>query len=158
MRTKYRLFSSKPHKAGPQKPEQLFPDGRTAGSPVRLAILCAAVGLLTCCAVYGQEFRATISGAILDPAGAVIPNAKVVATEINTGTRVQTVSDAAGQYALPFLAPGDYDVSVEAAGFKEVIRKGVHVGAGDHQYHPALSHVLRRPAYGLHSDQEQLLQ
>jgi hypothetical protein len=97
MKTKFRLLSNRPHKACPQQPEQLCPDGRTARSPVRLASLCAALGLLTCCAVYRQEFRATISGAILDPAGAVIPNAKVIATEINTGTRVQTVSDAAGQ-------------------------------------------------------------
>ncbi|HWZ29991.1 MAG TPA: carboxypeptidase-like regulatory domain-containing protein [Bryobacteraceae bacterium] len=82
--------------------------------------------------VFSQEFRSTLSGAITDPTGAAVPNAKVLATEERTGTKLQTVSDAAGQYVLPFLAPGEYSISVQFAGFKEFIRKSVHVGSGDH--------------------------
>jgi hypothetical protein len=80
----------------------------------------------------GQEFRATISGVVTDPDGAAIVGAKVTLQEIHTGTKVQTVTDEAGQYTAPFLQPGDYDISVHMTGFKESIRKAVNVGSGDH--------------------------
>jgi len=83
-------------------------------------------------ALFAQEFRGTISGSVTDPTGAAIPAAKVTVTEEHTGTKIPTVSDSAGQYAATFLLPGDYDIAVEAPGFKEALRKGVHVGAGDH--------------------------
>src|SRR5579863_5624501 len=83
-------------------------------------------------ALFCQEFRGTISGAVTDPTGAMIAGAKVTITETQTGTKMETVSDNAGQYNVPFLLPGDYLISVKTAGFKEFLRKGVHLGAGDH--------------------------
>ena len=82
--------------------------------------------------LLGQEFRGTVSGVVTDPAGAAVAGAKVTVSEIHTGTRIQTVSDGVGQYAAPFLQPGDYDIAVRASGFKEFVRKQVHVGSGDH--------------------------
>jgi len=79
-----------------------------------------------------QEFRSTVSGVIADPAGGRVPNAKVTATEERTGTKVQTVSDSAGQYTLPFLLPGIYDIQVQADGFKEFTHKAINVGSGEH--------------------------
>jgi hypothetical protein len=96
----------------------------------RLAFIAAV--LLWGSAAQAQEFRGTISGAIIDPTGANIPNAKILATETKTGTRIESVSDASGNYTLPFLAPGDYSISVKVDGFKEYFRKSIHVGAGDH--------------------------
>jgi hypothetical protein len=93
-----------------------------------LAVLALSVPL----ALFSQEFRGTISGVVTDPTGSVIPGAKVVVTETHTGTKIPAESDAAGQYTAPFLLPGDYDITVKTAGFKEAVRKGVHVGAGDH--------------------------
>ena len=92
----------------------------------------ALVAFLVPVALFSQEFRGTISGAVTDPTGAAVPGAKVIVTEIHTGTKVPTVSDSAGQYTAPFLLPGDYDVAVQAPGFKSFTRKGIHVGAGDH--------------------------
>src|SRR5260370_33334030 len=83
-------------------------------------------------AVFGQEFRGTISGAITDSAGAVIPNVKVMATETRTGAKTPTVSDAAGQYTIPFLAPGEYQIEVQAPGFKAIVRKGIELASSDH--------------------------
>ena len=83
-------------------------------------------------AAFCQEFRGTISGAVSDTTGAMIAGAKIVATETRTGTRAQTVSDTSGQYTIPFLAPGDYQISATAAGFKEYVRKDLHLGSGDH--------------------------
>src|ERR1035438_2511700 len=92
----------------------------------------ALVAFFIPAALFCQEFRGTISGAVTDPTGAALPGAKVTVIEIHTGTKVPTVSDSAGQYTAPFLLPGDYDIEVQAAGFKSLTRKGVHVGAGDH--------------------------
>ncbi len=93
------------------------------------AAICTLLAALAC---YAQESRGTISGAVTDPTGAAVAGAKVVATEVRTGTRVQTVSDSGGQYTLPFLASGQYDLSASVQGFKEFVRKGIQVGAGDH--------------------------
>jgi len=82
--------------------------------------------------MHSQEFRGNISGAVTDPTGAAIPGAKVVVTEVHTGTRIQTVVESTGQFTAPFLLPGDYDISVQTQGFKEAVRKGVHLGAGEH--------------------------
>ncbi len=92
-------------------------------------LLALAVLAVPC---FSQEFRSTLSGAITDPSGASVAGAKVTVTEDRTGTKSQTVSDVAGQYTLPFLAPGEYTVSVQASGFKEFIRKSIHVGSGEH--------------------------
>jgi hypothetical protein len=88
--------------------------------------------LLVPAAIFCQEFRGTLSGSVTDPTGAVIAGAKVTITETQTGTKIDTVSDNAGQYTAPFLLPGDYQISVKLQGFKEFLRKGVHLGAGDH--------------------------
>ncbi len=82
-------------------------------------------------ALFSQEFRGTMTGSITDATGALIAGAKVTVSETQTGAKVETVSDSAGQYTAPFLAPGDYQIAVRMTGFKEFIRKGVHVGAGD---------------------------
>src|SRR5579884_1740343 len=92
----------------------------------------AVFALLATAACYAQESRGTISGAVTDPTGAAIAGAKVTGTEVRTGTKVQTVSESTGQYTLPFLSTGDYTVSASIQGFKEFVRRGIQVGAGDH--------------------------
>ena len=92
----------------------------------------AAFAVIFTSFLAAQEFRGTITGTITDPAGAVVPSARVVATEVSTGTKSQTVSESSGSYTLPFLAPGDYDISVQVTGFKESVRKAIHVNAGAH--------------------------
>ncbi len=79
-----------------------------------------------------QEFRATVSGAVTDPTGAVIADAKITATETGTNAKTQTVSDSRGEYTIPFLAPGEYELSAEAAGFKRFVRQQIQLGPGDH--------------------------
>jgi hypothetical protein len=88
--------------------------------------------LLLACFAFAQEFRGTLSGAVSDASGARIANAKVTVTETKTGTTIKTVSDSAGQYTIPFLLPGVYDVSAEAAGFKTFLHKDVPLGAAEH--------------------------
>jgi Carboxypeptidase regulatory-like domain/TonB dependent receptor len=65
---------------------------------------------------WGQS-TATLSGIVTDPTGAVIPNAQVTVHSLSTGLDRALVTDGAGIYVAPSLQPGDYNVSVTAAGF-----------------------------------------
>ena len=93
--------------------------------------LLAAV-LLVSALSYAQEFRGAIGGIITDATGATVVGAKIVVSETRTGTRYSAVSDSSGKYDALFLLPGDYEVTVQASGFKESIRSNIHVGSGDH--------------------------
>lgn len=108
----------------------------------RIARFGVVLGLVIFCLTgwgRAQEFRGTISGAITDPSGAVVPGAQVVVKETHTGTVSRTKSDAAGQYVVPFLLPGDYSITVTAQGFETTTRNGVTVEA---QAHPIVDMKL----------------
>ncbi len=79
-----------------------------------------------------QEFRATISGTVTDPSGAVVPGASVEVREKGTGAISRTTSDGAGQYVVPFLLPGDYSITVKAAGFQTLNRSNITLQAQEH--------------------------
>src|ERR1051326_3678394 len=51
---------------------------------------------------------AQISGAVRDPSGAAVPNAKVTATQTDTGLVRSTVSGGEGNYVLTNLPVGPY--------------------------------------------------
>src|SRR5262249_33238148 len=90
------------------------------------------IWLIVGATLRAQETRATISGTTLDPSGAVVPNANVTAVEIRTGVRISTVSDSTGNYNIPFLAPGEYELSAEATGFGHFVRRGIVLATGSH--------------------------
>jgi hypothetical protein len=98
---------------------------------MKTRILFASV-LLVGGVLFAQEYRGTFSGSVTDAQGAAIPNAKVVVTETQTGTKASTVSGVTGEYTIPFLAIGTYDIAAEAAGFKKFTQKGVTLSAGEH--------------------------
>ena len=99
---------------------------------VRYQVVFAALfTLMLPLAISAQEFRGAISGAVTDATGGTVAGAKVTVTETNTNTKIETVTESTGQYTAPFLLPGDYEVAVRMAGFKEFVRKGIHVGAGE---------------------------
>lgn len=103
--------------------------------PLLLCILFLLPG-----AASAQEFRGTISGTLADSGGALVPNADITIRETNTGTVNQTKSDNAGQYVAPFLLPGEYEITVKAAGFETIVRKGVKLQA---QEHPVINLTLQ---------------
>ncbi|HLJ78534.1 MAG TPA: carboxypeptidase regulatory-like domain-containing protein, partial [Acidobacteriaceae bacterium] len=79
-----------------------------------------------------QEFRGTISGTVTDTSGAVIPGAEVTVREVRTGTVAHTTTDGAGQYTIPFLLPGQYELTVSATGFQKLVHSNVPLSAQDH--------------------------
>ena len=74
--------------------------------------------LLTASMLYAQTPTGTIDGIVRDSTGALVPNAEVLVRNTSTGLSVARTSDAGGRYAAPLLLPGNYEVTVTAAGFR----------------------------------------
>ena len=85
--------------------------------------------MLLLCGVYAlaQSDRGTITGTILDPAGAVVPNAPIEAKNTATGAVYHVAGSETGNYTLSQLPVGTYEISVSTPGFKKAVRGGVEV-------------------------------
>ena len=88
---------------------------------VRRVLFCTVIPLIA------QRDRGTITGAISDPAAAIIAGAKVVAQHTETGTTSETQTTSTGNYTLPAITAGVYDVSVTATGFSRLLQRAVRV-------------------------------
>jgi hypothetical protein len=66
--------------------------------------------------MLGQGPTGTLQGRVLDPSGAVIPQAQVTVTS-PAGKTISTAADAAGSYQVRGLAAGDYTVNATTPGF-----------------------------------------
>jgi hypothetical protein len=77
----------------------------------------------------GQE--ATILGTSTDPSGAVVPHVAIIVTNADTGAIRTLVTNDAGQYVVPGLLIGKYDLKAQAAGFKVEEYKGVVLNVND---------------------------
>ncbi len=91
------------------------------------------LGLLVLTAAPGRAqvtFYGRIAGAVVDPSGAVVPGASVVATNDATGLKHTTVSSGEGGFALPQVTAGSYTVHVTATGFRPAVYKDVKVNPG----------------------------
>ena len=84
------------------------------------ALLTLLLALASVPPAYAQSDRGSITGTVTDPTGAVVPNAKVTATSLDTGETREVATGDEGSYTLPQLAAGRWRVSVEAQGFKSV--------------------------------------
>jgi hypothetical protein len=82
-------------------------------------------------AAWAQEFRASISGEVLDSSGAPVSGVKITARHRATNLTYEATSNDAGRYLLSFLQAGDYSVGAERAGFKKFVRDGVKLLLSD---------------------------
>jgi Carboxypeptidase regulatory-like domain len=74
---------------------------------------------LTSAVAYGQVDTGTISGAVRDRSGAIIPNAEVIIRNAGTGQVQHLTTNSDGLYVSLPLYAGQYDLEVEARGFKK---------------------------------------
>jgi hypothetical protein len=65
------------------------------------------------------------TGLVTDSTGAVVPKARVTAHNVSTGVDKGVVTNGSGDYSVPFLDPGVYDVRAEAANFKTVDKTAI---------------------------------
>ncbi len=80
--------------------------------------------------LYGQEYRALVSGQVNDPSGRVIPGATVTAVDKATGVRYTAKANGSGTYALNYLLPGPYQLTASAPGFKRKVYSNVTLETG----------------------------
>src|SRR5258706_9979411 len=90
------------------------------------------IALLATTTLFGQEFRGTFSGSVTDSQGAAIPKVKITARETQTGNKSETFTSSTGEYSIPFLNPGEYEITAELAGFKVSKRSGLTLSIGEH--------------------------
>ncbi|MDZ7637014.1 MAG: carboxypeptidase regulatory-like domain-containing protein [Bryobacterales bacterium] len=92
--------------------------------------------LLVCFAisspVWGQG-TVTIFGIVQDGSGALIPGAEVSVTNTRTGVGRTTVSNESGNYIVTQLPIGDYNLRVQAEGFKAYVQQGISVQVDDNR-------------------------
>src|SRR5260370_35819604 len=98
---------------------------------MRNALFAALVALIPGL-LSAQEFRATLSGSITDRQGAAIAKARVIATEMQTRDKSETLTETTGEYTIPFLKPGAYQLTVEAPGLKKPVRQGLVLETAEH--------------------------
>ncbi|MBB5062440.1 TonB-dependent receptor [Granulicella mallensis] len=101
-------------------------------STVRLSIAAAVLALTAwgtfpglfpgAGVAYAQNTNATIRGEVLDPTGALVPNAKVLIVNQDTGVTVfNGVTDSSGDFVAPQVIPGTYRVTVTSPGLKQAV-------------------------------------
>ncbi len=79
----------------------------------------ALAALLAAGALLAQTGAGRIQGIVKDASGAVIPNARIAAEHVETGTTVETVSNQTGFFIFPSAQTGKYRITAEAPGLEK---------------------------------------
>src|SRR5713226_4503568 len=79
---------------------------------------------------FAQVQNGQFDGAVTDPTGAAIANAKVTVTNPATDLNLSTTTNSSGNYTVKEVPIGTYKLTVEAAGFKTVSNNDVQANAG----------------------------
>ncbi|SEG15523.1 TonB-dependent Receptor Plug Domain [Bryocella elongata] len=88
--------------------------------------------LLPATATFAQSGgQGAIQGTVTDSTGAVIPNARVIATNVDTGVKTERPTSSGGLYDISPLQPGNYTVEVQAQGFQTHAQQNIQVNALD---------------------------
>ena len=107
---------------------QSRPSHRTSLNAIGLLLLAVLTSSLL---ARAQQFLASITGNVTDQSGALIPNAIVTFTNVETNTPTIAKANEAGVYNIPFITPGTYTAKVDAAGFATLEQKNVVLTASD---------------------------
>src|SRR5215469_8643858 len=96
-----------------------------------LVAFLLAAALFIPALVFGQgRTEGQLSGKVLDPSGAAVPDAQLTLTQGTTGASLTATTNATGQYVFPSVLPGTYKMTVEAKGFARALVDGVIVYTG----------------------------
>jgi len=74
--------------------------------------------------------NAEISGLITDPSGLAVPSARITVQNPGTAATRTASSNQQGEYSVPALLPGPYNITVDAVGFKGIHQNGITVEVG----------------------------
>ncbi len=96
----------------------------------QIGAVVVALLLLFASASYAQVTTGAISGTVTDSTGAVLPGAKVVILNEDTGISRTVETDASGRYSAPSLSVGRYRATATQSGFQTEVRSGVVLTVG----------------------------
>ena len=82
-------------------------------------------GLCFAALSWSQIFTANVTGVVTDTTGGVIVGAKIQLLNSGTHEERTTATDETGRYTLSQLAPGNYELTVTAPGFKRFVTSGI---------------------------------
>src|SRR5262245_2789246 len=100
-----------------------------SGSLFCLVLVCA--WLAGPASAGAQTGSGEITGTVKDQAGDAVPGATITVTETRTNLQRLAVSTPDGVYTAPSLAPGEYRLDIELAGFRPVRREGIRLSTGE---------------------------
>ena len=83
-------------------------------------------GFLCVLSAFAQYDTASVLGTVTDPSAAVVAGVKVTLENVRTGVKQSAVTDTDGNYAFLSQRIGEYRVTAEAQGFKQVSSGTVH--------------------------------
>ena len=103
---------------------------RTSHAWLRRASMIGNLAVFLCCILFAasawsQTGTSGITGVVSDQQGRAVAGAKVTLTNLGTNATRETVSEQNGSYAFDLLAPADYRIDVEAAGFRKSVFENV---------------------------------
>jgi len=84
---------------------------------IRSALLAAALLVALPQIAVSQSDNSSLSGAVTDTSGALLPNAKVTVRNTATGAESVSTTNSSGNFILPNVEPGKYTVRIESPGF-----------------------------------------
>jgi hypothetical protein len=84
-------------------------------------------------AARAQYEDGSLTGSIHDATGAAVANASVTVTNVNTGIVVKTAANGSGDYNLPSLRIGVYNIEASAPGFAASAAKNITISVGGRQ-------------------------
>jgi len=91
----------------------------------RLLLACALLSLLFGSLGLVAQESATLTGTVTDPTGATVANAEVEVVNAERGIDRKTTTNADGEWSVPALPPGSYDLRITAGGFAKYAAQGV---------------------------------
>ncbi|MDE0103814.1 MAG: carboxypeptidase-like regulatory domain-containing protein [Bryobacterales bacterium] len=104
----------RPCSKGPRLLRRVYPNRAFRITCLTVGILCLGGSLQ----VQAQTSSAAITGTIRDEAGAVIPDADLELTNIETGITVGSASNSVGKYNFLNILPGSYTLGATKDGFR----------------------------------------
>ncbi len=91
---------------------------------LRLLVAIVAIALISIGAPAQIANNTGLVGNVVDASGLPVGNAKVTAVNEETKVAYPGRTNGEGYYAITFIAPGTYDITVEQSGFAKLIKTG----------------------------------
>jgi len=70
------------------------------------------IALFSTSSLWGQSSTGNLLGRVTDTTGAVLPNARISVLNTETNVHYDSVSNSSGDYLVPYLTPGTYQLKV----------------------------------------------